>query len=180
MVQNRNVFFLFFVDCVGIESRQFVYPMFSLIQEAWRSNALLKTQRTRFSKIAILRFPPCFKNNSRGALLLSSKTVPKTEENGREAAAQENGTGAERLPYARSGTQMGNKGRTKNVRMYGEHGVCNTLCLFMYPLLRRSYRICFSFYSKQKTVSGANQTSRERNEHLIMGERKIRKFTFSK
>ena len=35
----------------------------------------------------------------------------------------------------------------------------------------------FSFYSKQKTVSGANQTSRERNEHLIMGERKINKTT---
>ena len=47
------------------------------------------------------------------------------------AAAQENGTGAERLHYARSGTQMGNKVRTKNVRIYGEHGVCNTLCLFM-------------------------------------------------
>lgn len=70
---------------------------------------------------------------------------------------------------------MGNKVRTKNVRIYGEHGVCNTLCLLIYPLLRRSYRICFSFYSKQKTVSGANQTSRERNEHLIMGERKINK-----
>jgi len=33
----------------------------------------------------------------------------------------------------------------------------------------------FLFYSKQKTVSGANRTSRERNEHLIMGERKINK-----
>ena len=88
---------------------------------------------------------------------------------GEELVAQENGTRAERLPYAGSGTQMGNKVRTKNVRIYGEHGVCNTLCLFMYPLLRRSYRICFSFYSKQKTVSGANQTSPERNEHLIKG-----------
>ena len=44
---------------------------------------------------------------------------------------------------------------------------------------QRSYRICFSFYSKQKTVSGANRTSRERNEHLIMGERKISKKLWS-
>ena len=88
--------------------------------------------------------------SERRALRLSNKTVPKTEEDGREAAAQENSTGAERLPYARSGMQMGNKVRTKNVRMYGGHGVCNTLCLFMYPLLRRSYRICFSIYSKQE------------------------------
>ena len=86
----------------------------------------------------------------RGALRLSSKAVPEKEADGLEAAAQENGTGAERLPYAGSDTQMGNKVRTKNVRIYGEHGVCNTLCLFIYPLLRRSYRICFSFYSRQK------------------------------
>lgn len=72
--------------------------------------------------------------SERRALRLSNKTVPKTEEDGREAAAQENGTGTERLPYAGSGTQMDNKVRTKNVRIYGEHGVCNTLCLFMYPL----------------------------------------------
>ena len=57
--------------------------------------------------------------------------VPEKEAEGFGAAAQENGTGAERLHYARSGTQMGNKVRTKNVRIYGEHGVCNTLCLFM-------------------------------------------------
>ena len=41
--------------------------------------------------------------------------VPEKEADGREAAAQENGTGAERLPYARSGTQMENKGRTTKV-----------------------------------------------------------------
>jgi len=81
------------------------------------------------------RFPPCFKNTSRGALRLSSKAVPVKEADGREAAAQGKRSEAQRLPYARSGTQMGNKGRTKNVRIYGEHGVCNTLCLFMYPLL---------------------------------------------
>ena len=33
----------------------------------------------------------------------------------------------------------------------------------------------FLFLFKTKNVSGANQTSRERNEHLIMGERKINK-----
>ena len=121
------------------------------------------------------RFPPCFKNTSRGALRLSSKR--SSRKRGRRARSRRSGerSEAQRLPYARSGTQMGNKERTKNVRIYGEHGVCNTLCLFIYPLLRRSYRICFSFYSKQKTVSGANRTSRERNEHLIMGERKINK-----
>ena len=123
----------------------------------------------------VCEVPPVSRIPQGGALQLSSKRSSRKKADGREAAAQENGTGAERLPYARSGTQMGNKVRTKNVRIYVEHGVCNTQCMFMYPLLRRSYRICFSFYSKQKTVSGASQTSRERNEHLIMGERKINK-----
>ena len=66
-----------------------------------------------------------------GAIRFRSKKQFPKEAEGFGAAAQENGTGAERLPYARSGTQMGNKGRTKNVRIYGEHGVSNTLCLFM-------------------------------------------------
>lgn len=91
-----------------------------------------------------------------GALRLSSKTVPKTEEDGREAAAQENGTGAKRLPYARSGTQMGNKARTKNVRIYGEHGGCNTLCLFMDHGWGRSYSLwSVPFKIKQKALSEA-------------------------
>ena len=103
------------------------------------------------------RFPPCFKNTSRGALRLSSKAVPVKEADGLGAAAQENGTGAERLPYAGSGTQMGNKGRTKNVRIYGEHGVCNTLCLFMDYGWGRSYSLwSVPFKFKQKTVEGTD------------------------
>ena len=100
----------------------------------------------------VCEVPTLFQEYLKGgsASIPQQKAVPEKEEGGLGAAAQENGTGAERLRYARSGTQMGNKGRTKNVRIYGEHGKCNTLCLFMYPLLRRSYRICFSFYSKQK------------------------------
>ena len=38
----------------------------------------------------------------------------------------------------------------------------------------------FLFLFKTKTVSGANRTSRERNEHLIMGERKISKKNYSR
>ena len=91
-----------------------------------------------------------------GALRLSSKR--SSRKRGRRARSRRSGerSEAERLPYAGSGTQMGNKVRTKNVRIYGEHGVCNTLCLFMYPLLRRSYRICFSFYSRQKPLAKRN------------------------
>lgn len=55
-----------------------------------------------------------------GALQLSSKAVPVKEADGREAAAQENGTGAERLPYA--GTALlGNKeyGYTTRIQKHG-------------------------------------------------------------
>ena len=76
---------------------------------------------------------------------------------------------------------MGNKVRTKNVRIYGEHGECNTLCLFMDHGWGRSYSLwSVQFKIKQKTVEGTDtpyekgkenhqQTSRERSEHLIKG-----------
>ena len=82
--------------------------------------------------------------------------------------------GEERLPCAGTTHCMGR--RNRRTREYMKHSGFHTRYVsIIYPLLRRSYRICFSFYSKQKTVSGANRTSRERNEHLIMGERKINK-----
>ena len=62
--------------------------------------------------------------------MTEAKQYPK-EVSGLGAAAQENGIRAERLPYVRSGMQMGNKVRTKNVRIYGEHGGCNTMCMFI-------------------------------------------------
>ena len=113
------------------------------------------------------RFPPCFKNTSRGALRLSSKAVPEKEADGRKAAAQENSTGAERLPYAGSGTQMVNKVRTKNVRIYGEHGVCNMLCLFIDHGWGRSYSLwSVPFKIKQKTVEGTD-TPYEKGKKII-------------
>ena len=86
-----------------------------------------------------------------------ANAVPEKEAEGLGAAAQENGTGAERLPYAGSGTQKGNKVHTKNVRIYGEHGVCNTLCLFMDYGWGRSYSLwSVPFKFKQKTVEGTD------------------------
>ena len=93
--------------------------------------------------------------------------VPEKEAEGLGAAAQENGTGAERLPYACSGTQMGNKVHTKNVRIYGEHGVCNTLCLFMDHGWGRSYSLwSVPFKIKQKTVEGTD-TPYEKGKKII-------------
>ena len=63
------------------------------------------------------RFPPCFKNTSRGTLRLSSKAVPEKEAEGLGAAAQENGTGAERLPTAGSGTEYGKQSHKGIIRI---------------------------------------------------------------
>ncbi len=62
---------------------------------------------------------------------------------------------------------MDNKGRTKNVRIYGEHGVCNTLCLFMDRGWGRSYSLwSIPFKIKQKTVEGTD-TPYEKGKKII-------------
>lgn len=62
---------------------------------------------------------------------------------------------------------MGNKGRTKNVRIYGEHGECNTLCLFMDYGWGRSYSLwSVPFKIKQKTVEGTD-TPYEKGKKII-------------
>ena len=61
----------------------------------------------------------------------------------------------------------GNKVRTKNVRIYGEHGVCNTLCLFMDHGWGRSYSLwSVPFKIKQKTVEGTD-TPYEKGKKII-------------
>ena len=62
---------------------------------------------------------------------------------------------------------MGNKVRTKNVRIYGEHGECNTLCLFMDYGWGRSYSLwSVPFKIKQKTVEGTD-TPYEKGKKII-------------
>ena len=62
---------------------------------------------------------------------------------------------------------MVNKVRTKNVRIYGEHGVCNMLCLFIDHGWGRSYSLwSVPFKIKQKTVEGTD-TPYEKGKKII-------------